>query len=71
MLEWSEGTGIEHRYIQPGKPGKNGFIESFNGKLRDECINENLFLSVEHARSILEELLSNTTRSVLTARLAK
>lgn len=57
MLDWSEGTGIEHRYIQPGKPSQNGFIESFNGKLRDECLNENLFLSVEHARSILEEFI--------------
>lgn len=57
MLEWEHQRNIQHRYIQPGKPSQNGFIESFNGKLRDECLNENLFLSVTHARSILEDFI--------------
>lgn len=57
ILEWAEERKIHHRYIQPGKPSQNGFIESFNGKLRDECLNENLFLSVTHARSILEDFI--------------
>jgi len=57
MLEWEDRTKVLHRYIQPGKPSQNGFIESFNGKLRDECLNENLFLSVTHARGLLEDFI--------------
>ena len=41
-------------FIRPGKPVENGFIESFNGKLRDECLNANQFLSIEDARSKIE-----------------
>ncbi len=40
---------MEWHYIAPGKPMQNGFVESFNGKLRDECLNETLFCSVSHA----------------------
>ncbi len=43
--------------VSTGKPSQNGFIESFNGKLRDECLNENVFLSLTHARSLLEEFI--------------
>jgi putative transposase len=40
MLEWTNRTGVDWHYIAPGKPQQNGFVESFNGKLRDECLNE-------------------------------
>ena len=44
---------MEWHYIAPGKPMQNGFVESFNGKLRDECLNETLFTSMNHARAVL------------------
>ena len=47
-------TGIEWHYIAPGKPQQNGFVESFNGRLRDECLNEHVFTSLAHARRIIE-----------------
>ncbi len=40
ILKWVQENGINWHYIQPGKPTKNAFIESFNGRLRDECLNE-------------------------------
>ena len=42
------------QYIQPGKPNQNAYIESFNGRLRDECLNEHLFLNLLHARTLIE-----------------
>ena len=42
--------GVEWRYIAPGKPIQNGFCESFNGRMRDELLNETLFLGLAHAR---------------------
>jgi putative transposase len=42
-------------YIAPGKPMQNGFVESFNGRLRDECLNERLFTSYRHTRNSIEE----------------
>jgi putative transposase len=47
---WQGETGMEWHYIAPGKPTQNGFIESFNGRLRDECSNELLFASLADAR---------------------
>ncbi len=46
---------VEWHYIAPGKPTQNGFIESFNGRFRDECLNEHLFTSLPEARRIIEE----------------
>ena len=43
MLKWAEQNGVAWHYIAPGKPQQNGFMESFNGKLRDECLNEHVF----------------------------
>jgi putative transposase len=54
VLEWVQKTGVEWHYIAPGKPQQNAFIESFNGKLRDECLNETLFSTLAEARKILE-----------------
>lgn len=52
--EWAYRRGVTLDFIRPGKPSENGFIESFNGKLRDECLNANQFLSLEDARSKIE-----------------
>ena len=53
ILEWAERRQIEWHYIAPGKPMQNGYIESFNGRLRDECLNETLFSSMTEARGKL------------------
>ena len=53
MLRWSQEHRIEWHYIAPGKPQQNAFVESFNGRLRDECLNETLFTSLAHAREVL------------------
>jgi len=50
MFDWSERTGVRLRFIEPGKPVQNAFVESFNGKLRDECLNLHWFRSLRHAR---------------------
>jgi len=55
VLKWSEERQIEWHYIAPGKPQQNGFVESFNGRLRDECLNETLFTSLAHARRVLAD----------------
>lgn len=47
--------GVELRLIQPGKPTQNGFIESFNGRFRDECLNEHWFSDIVHARKIIND----------------
>ena len=54
MLEWINRTGIDWHYIAPGKPQQNGFVESFNGKLRDECLNEEVFANLAEARAVIE-----------------
>ena len=54
ILNWANETGVGWHYIAPGKPQQNGFIESFNGRLRDELLNETLFRSLLHARAVLE-----------------
>jgi len=53
ILRWCQETTLEWHYIAPGKPTQNAFIESFNGRLRDELLNETLFVSLAHARSAL------------------
>lgn len=53
ILHWCQLTGVEWHYIAPGKPTQNAFIESFNGRLRDELLNETLFASLAHARVAL------------------
>lgn len=53
ILSWSDQARVEWHYIAPGKPMQNGFIESFNGRLRDELLNETLFSSLTHARAAL------------------
>jgi putative transposase len=53
--QWAYQHGVELKLIQAGKPTQNAFVESFNGKLRDECLNEHWFHSIEHARAILRQ----------------
>ncbi len=53
--QWAYEHGVELKLIQAGKPTQNAYIESFNGKFRDECLNEHWFRSLEHARAILCE----------------
>lgn len=53
ILKWASASGINWHYIQPGKPQQNAFIESFNGRLRDELLNETLFSSLDEARAVL------------------
>ncbi|UJL80381.1 IS3 family transposase (plasmid) [Agrobacterium vitis] len=51
ILQWTDRTKVDWHYIAPGKPIQNAFIESFNGRLRDEFLNETLFSSLNHARA--------------------
>lgn len=55
VLKWSSAQDIDWHYITAGKPSENGFTESLNGKIRDECLNEHLFTSLHEARQIVEE----------------
>ena len=55
MDAWAYEREIKLHFIRPGKPVDNAFMESFNGKLRDECLNQNWFMSLEHARRVIEE----------------
>ncbi|PJL79284.1 hypothetical protein B9Y88_03280 [Stenotrophomonas maltophilia] len=54
MLEWAHVRGIALRLIEPGKPNQNAYVESFNGRLRDECLNEHWFTGLLHARTVIE-----------------
>ena len=55
ILKWSQERRVEWHYTAPGKPTQNAFVESFNGKLRDECLNETLFTSLAQVRAVLAE----------------
>jgi putative transposase len=54
ILEWTNRTGVEWHYIAPGKPQQNAFAESFNGRFRDECLNEEVFRNLAEARTLIE-----------------
>jgi putative transposase len=54
MLTWASRNGVALRLIEPGKPNQNAYVESLNGRLRDECLNEHWFMSLSHARSVIE-----------------
>ncbi len=54
MVKWAHERGVTLRLIEPGKPNQNADIESFNGRLRDECLNEHWFQNVLHARTVIE-----------------
>ena len=54
MLSWGYHRNVTLRLIEPGKPNQNAYIESFNGRLRDECLNEHWFLNLAHAKAVIE-----------------
>ena len=54
MVTWAHERGVEPRLIEPGKPNQNAYIESFNGRLRDECFNAHWFIGLLQARTIIE-----------------
>ena len=54
VLKWCQDTGFGWHYIAPGKPMQNAFVESFNGRLRDECLNEHIFGNLAEARKIIQ-----------------
>lgn len=64
ILAWSAEHKINWHYIAPGKPMQNGFIESFNGRMRDELLNETMFHGLDHARAVIAEWVAdfNTAR---------
>ena len=54
LLTWAHQRGLTLRLIEPGKPMQNAYVESFNGRFRDECLNEHWFTSLAHARAVIE-----------------
>jgi putative transposase len=54
MLTWAHRHHVTLRLIEPGKPNQNAYVESFNGRLRDECLNEHWFLNLDHARMLID-----------------
>jgi putative transposase len=52
--QWAYEHGVQLRFIDPGKPIQNAFIESFNGRFRDECLNQHWFINLGHARRVVE-----------------
>ena len=64
ILRWAEEQRVEWHYIAPGKPMQNGYIESFNGRMRDELLNETLFLDLDQARQLISAWVAdyNTAR---------
>lgn len=56
MLDaWAYRTGVRLNFIRPGKPVENAYVESFNGRFRDECLNEHWFITMAHARQAIEK----------------
>ncbi len=64
ILKWCAEHKVEWHYIAPGKPMQNGFVESFNGRMRDELLNETLFRNLAHARDLIAAWVTdyNTAR---------
>ena len=54
MLTWAHTQELTLRLIEPGKPNQNAYIESFNGRFRDECLNEHWFTTLAHAQALIE-----------------
>ena len=57
--QWAHAHDVHLHFSRPGKPVDNAFIESFNGRLRDECLNTNWFYGLEHAREVIAEWLED------------
>jgi putative transposase len=63
ILKWTQTSGVAWHYIAPGKPQQNAFVESFIGRLRDECLNETLFASLAQAREVLDAWRADYNRA--------
>lgn len=70
ILKWCQETRVEWHYIAPGKPMQNGFVESFNGSFRDECLNETLFSSLAQSRAAITAWKEDYNRNRHTRRWA-
>ena len=55
LRSWFATLGAKTLYIEPGSPWENGYCESFNGKLRDECLNREIFYSLKEATVVIEQ----------------
>ena len=55
LRQWLSGLGTKSLYIEPGSPWENGYCESFNGKLRDELLNGEIFYSLREAKVVIEQ----------------
>ncbi len=55
VKQWLHSVGTKPLFIEPGSPWENGYCESFNGKLRDECLNGEIFYSLKEARVVIEQ----------------
>jgi transposase InsO family protein len=55
IRKWLNRLGVKTLYIEPGSPWENGYIESFNGKLRDELLNREIFTTLEEAKVLIEQ----------------
>ena len=66
ILAWSKDHKVEWHYIAPGRPMQNGYVESFNGRMRDELLNESLFFGLDHAR---KAMLSGWTITTISGRI--
>lgn len=64
ILSWAKDHAVDWHYIAPGRPMQNGYIESFNGRFRDELLNESLFIDLDHARKLIAAWVTdyNTAR---------
>jgi transposase InsO family protein len=64
ILSWAKGHTVDWHYIAPGRPMQNGYIESFNGRMRDELLNESLFVDLDQARQLIGDWVTdyNTAR---------
>ena len=63
MLSWTAEAGVHWHFIAPGKPMQNGICEAFNGRMRDELLNETLFFGIEHARAAVARWISDYNHS--------
>ena len=63
ILSWAKDHRVEWHYIAPGKPMQNGYIESFNGRMRDELLNESLFIDLDQARQLIGTWVTDYNRA--------
>ena len=63
MLAWTQVSKVAWHFIAPGKPMQNGICEAFNGRMRDELLNETIFYDLDHARSVVARWVGRYNRS--------